>query len=373
MLKRKLVGLLAVVFVLALAIPAWAWTEEELRIIKERQVPYDPNYTTPHSPAKLIEHPDSPQDKSLEMTPEEAEALNNARVQAIRDFIQTYGYPVTVLVNVWGRYTVHDNRTVDDWYNGYDVLVNFPDMKPYVDNNTGRTMIPIRFVAEKLGAQVDYQMEAENVVHVWITKGKTNIEIRSGENKALVSGKEVSLDAPVRLINNRTVVPLRFMAEVLGCNVYWMDVTPSGEKYPQPYVTSINRNEKVIVDDPDGGLDRAIQYMQERKQNKVGWGWKDEIYLQTLEEVKRGAKPYPVEPVRAYITGDSPKAQPPVSAGGSKLSRVVTFFKKPAVKILASILLFLLLLVGIINRRRKILEQREREKRLMMFLNGPRW
>lgn len=373
MLKYKLIGLLAAVFVLALALPAWAWTEEELRIIKERQVPYDPNYTSPGWHGYTIERPNSSQLKSLEMTPEEWEAVNNAEVQAAREFIRKYGYPVTVLVNVWGRYFVDDSGNKRDWYEGYDTVVSFPDMQPYVDNKTGRTMIPIRFVAEKLGAQVDYQMEGEDVVRVWITKGKTNIEVRSGENKAFVNGKEVYLDAPVQLINDRTVVPLRFIAEALGCNVYWMDVTPSGKKYSEPYATAIRRNEKVIIDDPDGGLDRAIQYMQERKQKKRGWGWKDEIYLRTLEEVKRGAKPYPVEPVKAYFTGGSPKAQPPVDAGGSKFGKATASFKRPAtVIVLAGISFVLASVAWAVRRHRQVHARKEAERKMMLMFDGPR-
>ncbi|MCG6197985.1 copper amine oxidase N-terminal domain-containing protein, partial [Anoxybacillus sp. LAT_38] len=37
-----------------------------------------------------------------------------------------------------------------------DVSVQFPDAKPYIDPSTSRTMIPIRFISEKLGASVEW-------------------------------------------------------------------------------------------------------------------------------------------------------------------------------------------------------------------------
>ena len=56
-----------------------------------------------------------------------------------------------------------------------------------------------------------------------------NMEIilKIGEKKAVVNGKEVELDVAPKIENDRTLVPLRFIAENLDCNVEWDSLTKS--------------------------------------------------------------------------------------------------------------------------------------------------
>ncbi len=81
-----------------------------------------------------------------------------------------------------------------------------------------RTVLPIRFVAEELGATVEWN-EAE--AKVTITKGDLTIEIFIGQPFALVNGDPVELDASAFIENDRTYLPLRFIAEYLGAEVIW--------------------------------------------------------------------------------------------------------------------------------------------------------
>jgi hypothetical protein len=91
----------------------------------------------------------------------------------------------------------------------------------------GRTFLPIRYCAEPLGAVVDWD---ENEKKVTVTHNNTVIELVIGSNIALVNGKEVQLDAenqqiqPV-ILSGRTMLPLRFVAESLGCQVEWQPAT----------------------------------------------------------------------------------------------------------------------------------------------------
>ena len=50
---------------------------------------------------------------------------------------------------------------------------------------------------------------------------KTDIEITPGNNIALVDGEEAVLDVPAKIINDRTMVPVRFVAENMGYFVDW--------------------------------------------------------------------------------------------------------------------------------------------------------
>ncbi|MFM1654147.1 copper amine oxidase N-terminal domain-containing protein [Brevibacillus sp. B_LB10_24] len=98
--------------------------------------------------------------------------------------------------------------------------VSFPDELPYLDTHSSRTMVPARFVAEKLGARVQWNGQLNQVIFTY--KDQT-ILLPIGQNRAQVNGKEKSFDAPAVLKNGRTMVPLRFVSEVFGAKVSWVE------------------------------------------------------------------------------------------------------------------------------------------------------
>ncbi len=81
----------------------------------------------------------------------------------------------------------------------------------------GRTMIPIRFVAESLGFGVEWNKEDKTITIG--ENGKVFLTVGSAE--AVVDGKTVTLDAAPLIDNGRTLVPLRFISESLGAEVSW--------------------------------------------------------------------------------------------------------------------------------------------------------
>ncbi|MFZ5595562.1 MAG: copper amine oxidase N-terminal domain-containing protein [Bacillota bacterium] len=107
--------------------------------------------------------------------------------------------------------------------NGILVMVNgeaiyFPDAKPYV-NSDGRAMVPVRFVAEELGADVGWNNATQTVS---IIKGNTSISLTVGRRGATVNGKEIVLDTAAVLEKDRTLVPVRFISEAFGAEVKWV-------------------------------------------------------------------------------------------------------------------------------------------------------
>ena len=90
------------------------------------------------------------------------------------------------------------------------------DVAPVIRND--RTMLPARFVAENLGAKVDWIGEEQKVL---ITKDNVKIEIYINSDKAYVNGEEITLDSPAFIENDRTYTPIRFIAESLGAEVDW--------------------------------------------------------------------------------------------------------------------------------------------------------
>lgn len=80
----------------------------------------------------------------------------------------------------------------------------------------GRTLIPVRAISEAMGANVDWNAEEKIVT---ITKGDKVIVFNLTENKVYVDEAEITVDVQAEVMNNRTMVPLRFIAEQLGLNV----------------------------------------------------------------------------------------------------------------------------------------------------------
>jgi len=98
-----------------------------------------------------------------------------------------------------------------------------PDFKgapPVIEN--GRTLVPLRIIAENLGAQIGWDPDNRKVT---IVNGNVNINLVIGNNNAVINGKKVSLDVPPSIKNNRTMVPLRFISEHLGAQVDWDEAT----------------------------------------------------------------------------------------------------------------------------------------------------
>jgi len=88
----------------------------------------------------------------------------------------------------------------------------------------GRTVLPIKYVASPLGAQVDWNAAEQKVT---ITLNSKVVELWINRNTARINGQETLIDpnnpavTPVILPPGRTMLPLRFIAESLGSSVEW--------------------------------------------------------------------------------------------------------------------------------------------------------
>lgn len=94
------------------------------------------------------------------------------------------------------------------------------DVAPIIRNN--RTMHPIRFIAEALGAKVEWDGNARKVT---ISTEDIEIVITIDSDTAVVNGESVKLDSPAFIENDRTYLPLRFISENLGAKVTWDEAT----------------------------------------------------------------------------------------------------------------------------------------------------
>lgn len=94
------------------------------------------------------------------------------------------------------------------------------DVSPIEEND--RVLVPMRGIFEELGATVTWDDATWTVT---ATRNETKIILHVGSKSARVNREDVPLDVPAKIIDGRTMVPVRFVAETLGCTVDWEDAT----------------------------------------------------------------------------------------------------------------------------------------------------
>jgi len=81
-----------------------------------------------------------------------------------------------------------------------------------------RTLVPIRAIIEEMGGSIEWDSTARKVT---IKLNDKTIILTIDKKQALVNGYVKELDVAPQIINSRTMLPLRFITEELGCNVEW--------------------------------------------------------------------------------------------------------------------------------------------------------
>ena len=86
-------------------------------------------------------------------------------------------------------------------------------------NENGRLLVPFTQIFKALGVTEINWYEAEKKVEA--KKNNTSIQLTIGSTNALKNGIKIILEVPPTIYNDRTYVPLRFVAEALGAQVVW--------------------------------------------------------------------------------------------------------------------------------------------------------
>ncbi|WP_153726170.1 exo-beta-N-acetylmuramidase NamZ domain-containing protein [Heliorestis convoluta] len=147
------------------------------------------------------------------MSPQEIEARYAPaleRFKAERENYLIYGYAPGYQPPMSQRIAVFVN----------DQEIDF-DVDPYIDQND-RLMVPVRFIVEALGAQVQWHGPTQKVT---ITKGNRNSQFTIGSNIAYVNGTRMVYDTHPVIRHDRTMVPTRYVAESMGATVEWIEET----------------------------------------------------------------------------------------------------------------------------------------------------
>ena len=104
--------------------------------------------------------------------------------------------------------------------------------KPFIDGD-GRTQIPVREFCEQLGCSVTWIPDIQKVLISTVTEEESKISGGAGgdsfsfiigKRQYTINGTEYDMDTEARIINERTYVPLRYLAEALN---YYVAYNPS--------------------------------------------------------------------------------------------------------------------------------------------------
>ncbi len=104
------------------------------------------------------------------------------------------------------------------------ILVNqtevLSDSAPFISN--GRTMVPVRFISEALGLKIGWDPVTSTV----IIGDENPMRLTIGEAKVVkADGSTIELDSAAVIVEGRTMVPLRAIAELSGAEVDWDGAT----------------------------------------------------------------------------------------------------------------------------------------------------
>lgn len=99
------------------------------------------------------------------------------------------------------------------------------DAAPFIVS--GRTMVPLRFIGEQLGAEIGWDNNERRVTYTlgdmrlffWVDQRRARINLGPRYNR------EVALDVAPIIRQSRTFVPVRYVSEFLGAEIGWDNAT----------------------------------------------------------------------------------------------------------------------------------------------------
>jgi len=120
---------------------------------------------------------------------------------------------ILVLTSLMPVVSVFAKTEIKVLLNGKEIAFDQPPMII-----SGRTMIPVRIVAEALGIKGDWNNDTKTAV---FSNNNTSIKLSAGNKIAEVNGMKVELDVSALIVEGRILIPLRFISEYFNVNVDW--------------------------------------------------------------------------------------------------------------------------------------------------------
>lgn len=142
-------------------------------------------------------------------------AIDRAGNETLIEFVIIRKDPVVIKLVIGSKKVLVNNQSKEI------------EAAPFVDKASGRTLVPIRIVTESIGAQIAWDASDRRVT---IKGNEVTIELWIDKPIANINGVPTPIDvqAPTlspKIVAGRTVLPLRFVADNLGCEVGWDGAT----------------------------------------------------------------------------------------------------------------------------------------------------
>ena len=115
------------------------------------------------------------------------------------------------------------------------------DTAPFIERD--RVLVPVRGILESLGYTVHWQEHTQSVLAM---NEDVTISLTINDTIATVNGYEIPVDAPAKIKDGRTFVPLRFLAEYSGADVRWNGGTSTVSIYSREISTEDMMKRSVV-------------------------------------------------------------------------------------------------------------------------------
>lgn len=126
------------------------------------------------------------------------------------------------------------NVSMNLFYNGTNHAYNAKEIVVKIDGKTmtpkdmpavaidGRTLLPMRQIAQELGCEVTWNEEAKQA---YVVNDDYTLVFEMNKATGYKNGKTFTMDVPPMIINDRTMLPVRALASALDLNIQWDDAT----------------------------------------------------------------------------------------------------------------------------------------------------
>lgn len=157
----------------------------------------------------------------------------------------------TLTLGLLGATTVYGEQVkMDLFYNGKHHAYAAKEVKIEIDGKemvpkdmpaviiNGRTMLPMRQIAQELGCEVNWNEAAKQI---YVMRGSDIIVFAVDSKTGYENGQEFTMDVPATIVNDRTMLPVRALADALHLNIKWDDPSRT---------VSIQSGDTVVKDEP---------------------------------------------------------------------------------------------------------------------------
>ena len=165
-------------------------------------------------------------------------SINNYSVKVVG---KKFEFPVILSIGlnsfkikIWDLSMNTSTYNLNIFYEGSKIILKIGDTTAWIGSNIyklesppfikeGRTFVPLRFIVEGLGGKVEWYDEERKIV---VKFEDNTLTLWIGKREALLNNETVFIDSeneniyPI-ILNGRTFIPLRFVAESLGFSVKW--------------------------------------------------------------------------------------------------------------------------------------------------------